>query len=137
MLDETQIEALLQGLPDRASRSGLEPYRELLLEMRRRNFSYRQIAKLLIERCGFAISHSTIHDFIQKHGATTPLVKSHGAEDPLKTVSPGPNPARRDTDPLIRDRIAALKRHNPAPPNEEPGFRFDPTKPLHLENEPS
>lgn len=137
MLNEAQIQALLQGLPDRASRSGLEPYRELLLEMRRRNFSYRQIAKLLIERCGFAISHSTIHDFIRKHGATAPLAKFHGEEVPSKPVSPGPNPERRDTDAVIRDRIAALKRHSPAPPNEEPGFHFDPTKPLHLEDEPS
>jgi len=137
MLNETQIHALLQGMPGRASRSGLEPYRELVLEMRRRNFSYRQIAKLLIERCGFAISHSTIHDFIRRHGTTTPLVKSGGGEDPQKPVSPGPNPERRCTDPQIRDRIAALKRQNPAPPAEAPGFRFDPTKPLHFEDEPS
>ena len=137
MLNETQIQALMQGLPDRASRSGLEPYRELLLEMRRRNFSYRQIAKLLFERCGFAISHSTIHDFIRKHGTTTPLGNSSSAAQSGMPVSPGPNPELRGTDPVIRDRIAALKRQKSAPPTEEPAFRFDPTKPLHLEDEPS
>ena len=66
MLDEPQIQALLKDLPERAIRSGLEPYRELVLELRRRSFSYRQIAKLLVERCGFEISHSAIHDFVQK-----------------------------------------------------------------------
>ena len=71
MLDEAQIAALLHGLPDHASRSGLEPYRELVLEMRRRNFSYRQVAKVLVKRCGFEISHSSIHDFIRKHCDTT------------------------------------------------------------------
>jgi len=136
MLDEAQIEALLQGLPDRAIRSGLEPYRKLVLEMRRRNFSYRQIAKLLADRCGFEISHSAIRDFVRKHGATPPLAKSSGAEEPacLNTSSPSPEP--RGTDPSIRDRIAALKRQKPAPQLEETGFRFDPTKPLHIEDEP-
>ena len=70
MLDEPQIQALLKDLPERPIRSGLEPYRELILELRRRSFSYRQIAKLLVERCGFEISHSAIHDFVRKHAVT-------------------------------------------------------------------
>ena len=33
------------------------------MEMRRRNYSYREISRVLTERCGFQINHSTIHDF--------------------------------------------------------------------------
>ena len=131
-MDEAQIQALLQELPERAIRSGLEPFRELVLELRRRSFSYRQIAKLLMERCGFEISHSAIHDFVRKHGATPPLVKPSGSEEPAAAFAARRNPERRSKDLSIRDRIEALKRQEPARQVEETGFRFDPTKPLHL-----
>jgi hypothetical protein len=133
MLDEAQIRELLQDLPERAIRSGLEPYRELVLELRRRSFSYRQIAKLLVERCGFEISHSAIHDFVQKHVVNPPLVKPSGSEEPPAAFVPHSNPEPRGADPSIRERIEALKRQKPAPQVEETGFRFDPAKPLHLE----
>jgi hypothetical protein len=134
MLDEPQIQALLKDLPERAIRSGLEPYRELILELRRRSFSYRRIARLLVERCGFEISHSAIHDFVQKHGATPPPGKPSGSEEPPAALVPHPNPERRGADPSIRERIEALKRQKPAPQAEETDFRFDPAKPLHLED---
>ena len=134
MLSEAQIQALLQGLPERAIRSGLEPYRELVLELRRRSFSYRQIAKLLAERCGLEISHSAIHDFIRKHGATPPLEKPSGSEEPPAAFAPNTTPERRGADPSVRERIEALKREKPVPRVEETGFRFDPAKPLHLED---
>src|SRR5690242_11770567 len=107
MLDEAQIQALLQNLPERAIRSGLEPYRELVLELRRRTFSYRQIANLLAARCGFEISHSAIHDFVRKHGAAPPPVKPSGLEEPPAALAPRPNPTRRGPDPSIRERIEA------------------------------
>jgi hypothetical protein len=134
MLDEAQIQALLQDLPEHATRSGLEPYRELVLELRRRSFSYRQIAKVLVERCGFEISHSVIHDFVRKHAVTPPLVNSDSSEQPAVPFVPSQNPDGRVTDPSIRDRIEALKRQKPAPQIEETGFRYDPAKPLHLED---
>ena len=133
MLDEAQIQALLQDLPERAIRSGLEPYRGLILELRRRSFSYRQIPKLLVERCGFEISHSAIHDFVRKHGATQPLVKPSGTEEPPAAFA-HLNPERRGADTSIRQRIEALKGQKPASQVEETGFRFDPAKPLHLED---
>jgi hypothetical protein len=134
MLDEAQIHALLQGLPERAIRSGLEPYRELVLELRRRSFSYRQIAKLIVERCGFEISHSAIHDFVRKHGATPPSGKPSGSGEVPAALAPPANPERRGADSSIRERIEALKRHKPAPQAEGTDFRFDPAKPLHLED---
>jgi hypothetical protein len=90
-----------------------------------------------VERCGFAISHSAIHDFVRKHGAMPHQAKSGGPAEPKTLVPPTPTLERRGTDPSIRDRIAALKQQKPAPQMEEAGFRFDPSKPLHLEDEPS
>ena len=134
MLDEAQIQALLQDLPERAIRSGLEPYRELVLELRRRSFSYRQISKLLADRCGFEIGHSAIHDFVRKHGAMPPLLKPGGAEEPPVASAPSTSPEQRGANSSIRERIEALKRKKPVPEVEETGFRFDPAKPLHLED---
>ena len=54
MLTNDQIRQLLDEFPERETRSGLEPYRDLIIEMRRRKYSYREISRLLSERCGLA-----------------------------------------------------------------------------------
>jgi hypothetical protein len=42
----------------------LEPYRELILEMRRRGRSYREIARVLQQSCDLRVGSSTINDFV-------------------------------------------------------------------------
>jgi hypothetical protein len=42
---------LLDSLPEKPPRSRLEPYSELIVELRRRGRTYREIARILAEKC--------------------------------------------------------------------------------------
>ena len=70
---------ILDNLPEKPPRSRLEPYRELILEMRRRGRPLREIAKVLAEKCGVSVVPSTIHDFVK-----TVLLRP--PTDQLKTI---------------------------------------------------
>jgi hypothetical protein len=89
--------------------------RIFVLAYSRTSSSFRQITKVLVERRGFEISHSAIHDFVRKHGATQTPMKSGGAEESTAMIAPRPNPEWHGADPSIRDRIEALKTSEAGP----------------------
>ena len=61
---DTKFEAILDGLPTKEPRSRLEPYSELITEMRKRGRTYREIAQVLKKSCGFKVGVSTVNDFV-------------------------------------------------------------------------
>lgn len=61
---DAKFEAILNNLPARKPRSHLEPYRELIQQMRKRGFSYREIAHILKKQCGLKVGSSTVNDFV-------------------------------------------------------------------------
>ena len=63
-MDE-RFQAILDSLPPKPPRSRLEPYWELIREMRRRGRTYREIAQVLSDKCQVVVATSTIHDFVQ------------------------------------------------------------------------
>jgi len=70
---------LLKHLPDKPPRSKLEPYRELIRELRQKRWSYRDIAVLFEEKLTIAVAPSTLHNFVkvrarQKSAITLPPV---------------------------------------------------------------
>ena len=75
------IRKILAELPDRGKRSSLDPYRDLVLEMRRRGYSYREMAQLLAERCELKISHAAIHNFVRR--------QAHGLAAEASQIQPG------------------------------------------------
>ena len=132
------IQQILDELPNRSGRSSLDPYRELILEMRRRGYSYRETARLLADRCDMKISHAAIHNFVRRH---VRALIAESSPDRLQVERRG---RRQQTGVAsenlgdVRDRIAALKRRAaPAACVEEAGFRFDPDQPLRLDGEQS
>jgi hypothetical protein len=133
------VRQILAELPNRAERSSLEPYQELIQEIRRRGYSYREISRLLEERCNVKISHAAIHNFVRRRrqmpGAEPPPDGSQRAgQERGRENAGGSSVDERD----IRDRIAALKRRVvPSAAAEEVGFRFDPDQPLRLDDEQS
>ena len=61
---DDNCEAILNSLPAKEPRSSLEPYRELITEMRKRRRSYREIAQVLKKACGLKVGPSTVNDFV-------------------------------------------------------------------------
>ena len=52
---DTKFEAILNSLPAKEPRSRLEPYSDLITEMRKRGHSYREITQVLKKACGLKV----------------------------------------------------------------------------------
>ena len=61
---DTKFEAILNSLPSKEPRSRLEPYSELITEMRKRGRTYREIAQVLKKSSGLKVGTSTVNDFV-------------------------------------------------------------------------
>lgn len=143
MTKET-FEAILDSFPPKASRSRLEPYAELILELHRRGRTYREIVRILSERCNFQTSRSTLNDFVrscakrarsfQKRELSVPRARlEHSTAMPKTNLPVKPETAEDE----IQKRIADLKRR--AAPTEAGSrvFDYDPSQPLHLPHKKS
>jgi IS30 family transposase len=89
-----QIAEFIAQADVRPARSKLEPYAELLRELRQRRWTFQRIAAALRERFGVSVSPSTIHDFVR--------VRAHRARiEPTATppaegaTEPNPTPRKR------------------------------------------
>jgi hypothetical protein len=141
---DTKFREILDGLPDKPPRSRLEPYRELIRELRRRSRTYRDIAHILAEKCQIQVTASGVHDFVRKRSrdkrksagptASNRTEKRPGAAIRRVTDTPKSAPNRSLSDDVQR-RIAALKARRPGvkPPPEK--FEFDPSEPLRLKKD--
>jgi len=138
-----QFQDILDGLPEKPPRSRLEPYRELIDELRRRGRTFREIAHVLAEKCHFETAASTIHDFVRIHSrrerrsprrSSAGTTKSTTAHIPQRIDSPPPAVKAVVAVDEVRRKIAALKtRKSVIEPTQE-GFQFDPSEPLRLKN---
>jgi len=61
---DPKFEVILNSLPSKEPRSRLEPYGELITEMRKRGRTYREIAQVLKKSCGLKVGTSTVNDFV-------------------------------------------------------------------------
>ncbi|HEV2395681.1 MAG TPA: hypothetical protein VGS27_01905 [Candidatus Sulfotelmatobacter sp.] len=61
---DPKFQAILSALPAKEPPSRLEPYRTLILEMRKRGRSYREIAQVLKKSCDLSVGTSTVNDFV-------------------------------------------------------------------------
>ena len=71
MTTEDTFKAILDSYPPKPSRSRLEPYAELILGLHRRGRTYREIARILSERCDIHAPRSTVNDFIRARSKRT------------------------------------------------------------------
>jgi|SRR6185437_3334765 len=65
---DAKFQAILDSLPPKLPRSKLEPYADLIRELRKRERSYREIAGLLKERCGVNVGVHTLYSFVRTRG---------------------------------------------------------------------
>jgi hypothetical protein len=137
-LMDARFQEILDSLPPKRPRSRLEPYADLIEELRKRGTTYRKIATILTERCQLQTSASTVHDFLRVRTPTkTPAKRGHTAVSRMRDAAPRAprlSRAQGNVQPPddVQRRIAALKmRSAPAKPNPKE-FQYDPEEPLHL-----
>ena len=61
---DDNFKAILDSLPKKRQRSKLEPYTELINQLRRRGHTYREITCILAEKCDLVVASSTIVRFV-------------------------------------------------------------------------
>ena len=113
---------VLENLPPKPPRSRLEPYRELIAELRARGRTYVEIVQILNDNFQVKVAAGTLHDFVRRRT----VKQTAGTEAPQAT------PAGSDPDEEVRRRIAALKAKQPPDPEAPPKFTYDPAEPLRL-----
>jgi hypothetical protein len=140
---DPDFDRILDGLPEKRSRSRLEPYGALIKELLRRNRTYREIAFVLQDRFQFHASISTIHDFVRHW--TVPAEKNRrtriensrqkSRKGPTNISAKMPKAKVPVTSEEVQKRIAALKSQ-PIPAVETKLFHYDPEQPLQISSPP-
>ena len=135
---DAKFQDILDGLADKRGRSRLEPYRQLIEELQRRGRSYRDVAKILREKCDLQVSASTIHDFVRirsrwrNKSRRTP---THRTESSTPAATPQYEQTERSTridSEDIRRKVAALKFRKEVTEMSQKRFEFDASQPLRL-----
>ena len=87
---DDQIANFLADADPRPARSKLEPYAELIRELRQRRWTFRKIADALGERFAVTASPSTIHDFakVRAHRARAEAQPTQPAQTQPDAVAP-------------------------------------------------
>jgi hypothetical protein len=139
---DDRFQDILDSLPIKRTRSRLEPYNELIGELRLRGWTYRDIVSILAEKCQVRVSVSTVHDFVR--GRTTrespqrqPSATAKANANVVKARSPRVNALEeRPLMDEVRRRITALKLPVALPKATPMQFQFDPNEPLHVPAKP-
>jgi len=142
-----KFQAILNSLPTNQTRSRLEPYRELIVEMRKRGRSYQEIARVLHESCDLHVGTSTINDFVLAAAKSRPKRKiavnnklSVANKDSLVPRSTyrsrkdiqGPVSTQKALEGTIRN-IKALKDQPALHRKKKAAFEYNPDEPLRLQ----
>jgi hypothetical protein len=136
-MDE-RFQAILDSLPPKPARSRLEPYAELIHELRRRGRSYREITAILADRCGERVGVHTLYNFVR---VRTPALKKTSKPPRAAATGAGARPgsavasgSRGGDGPNqeVWERIQALKERpvSAHTKSAEKVFRYDETVPL-------
>lgn len=139
---DPKFKEILDSLPEKPPRSRLQPYRELIGELRRRGRTFQDIAQILAERCQVQVTASAVHDFLRKR-----LQAKHGLDNwrnmrkgkrrvvstlpRIKTATPEFASAPTPADEIAR-KMAALKARKPVKKPTSAPFQFDVNEPLRL-----
>jgi len=134
-MDE-KLRALLDQIPEKPPRSKLEPYLEVIRELRRKGRTYQEIAQFFGEHLKVTVAASTIHAFVQvraRRRARRPEIELPPSPEPAETAPVvGNKEVVRSTDAEAWERIEAVKRRQSPEKAPEAKFEYDESKPLQL-----
>jgi len=134
-MDE-RFQAILDSLPPKSPRSRLEPYWELIRELRRRGRTYREIAQILAEKCQVTVAPSTVHDFVRLRTRHRQRPQPTELRPPESASGVDSIPVAGDIAPGaesdVQGRIEALKQRRPPEKPEKARFEYNENQPLQL-----
>jgi hypothetical protein len=121
------LRQLIDAEPETTPRSKLEPYYDVIRELRRKRRTYQQIAQFLAEHLQLSVAPSTIHAFVAVRAKRRSRVAYELPDrTTTSTTVQGDDPAAK---PGSSDAIEAL-RQKPKPEVAKPDFVYDPNQPL-------
>ena len=142
---DAKFEVILNSLPSKEPRSRLEPYTELITEMRKRGHSYRDITQVLAETCGLQVGTSTVNDFVlsRKRSKSRSSVAASAARTVSKKRAGVANKKESADDAEQRGtpwkgqegilrKFLELKNRTVQKPVKKPLFAYNPDEPLRL-----
>jgi hypothetical protein len=143
---DTKFDAILNNLPAKQPRSRLEPYSELITEMRKRGRTYREVVHVLKKDCGLKVGTSTVNDFVlarSKSKAKLSLSTSrtaatkknmNGLTGTYKDTGDHKSTGRPQKAPEgIARSIKELKDRPPKTSTKKVLFEYNPDEPLRLQ----
>ena len=144
---DSKFQSILNALPASQPRSRLEPYYELILEMRKRGLTYREIAHVLKQSCDIRVGTSTINDFVLAKTTSTSKHKRTATNDLIETNKHSvalisTYKRRKDIQGIVstpkaledtRRNIEAVKDKPPSNNKKKPVFEYNPDEPLRLQ----
>ena len=141
-MEDERFKAIVDSLPEKRPRSRLEPYAQLIDQLRKLDRTYREIERILSEKCGIHAPRCTINDFVRQRSRRKtkiqklPPLSVENANLPTTASAGEKELSRAKTKlPEIDDtyrRIAALKQRKPSAAETADLFHYDPNEPLHL-----
>ncbi len=134
---DDEFQEIVDSLPEKSPRSRLEPYGELIDELRRRDRTYRDIVDILAKACRLQVSISTLRDFVRarsrrKRNSARPNATDAVIAAPIAPKATVVDSAQKPSEEEVQRRIAALKARKPVTAPSVDDFHFDPTQPLRL-----
>jgi hypothetical protein len=145
-MEDELFKAIVDSLPEKRPRSRLEPYAQLIDQLRKLGRTYREIERILSEKCGIHAPRCTINDFVRQRSRRkikiqkSPSLSVENANLPTTASADEKEPSRAQKQmPEIDDiyrRIAAVKQSKPSAAKTADLFHYDPNEPLHLPKRP-
>jgi hypothetical protein len=134
---EDKFHDILSKVSIKSGRSCLEPYGELIDELRARGLTYRGIADILTDELKFHVPKSTVNDFVRgrarrRRNASRQIVRRVAIPTPVVAKAPNLHAGSGPSGDEVQRRIAAMKARKPTPTLSDNGFYFDPSEPLRL-----
>ena len=130
---------ILGCLPEQPARSSLDPWRELIQELRRRGRTYRDIAGILLEHCQVRVAPSTIFRFVRTRSKAARKARSETRQLTVprrikeRAVPNCPESIRENSkSEEVQQRILALKLKPAAKEQASQVFNYNPDEPLRL-----
>jgi hypothetical protein len=116
------LRQLLDSVTDAPPRSKLEPYTDVIRELRRKRQTYQQISRFFAEHLGIAVASSTIHAFVKVRARRRGRLCYEISDSAETFFASAPPPANKTSS--SDDPIEALRQRQP-PAARERRFTFD------------